>query len=1372
VALLIAAGAALANAQAPSYTFLTLAGAPPGSPFWYAHALAVGSDGMIYVYDSSHFVIRKVTPAGQVSIFAGKLDNYGSTDGVGTDARFGLGYGIAVSSQGNVYVADTFHGLIRRITPDGTVTTLAAAGFQMPAGIAADAAGNVYVGDWSYTVRKITPDGVVSTLAGLAGSSGNVDGVGSAARFGAPNSLAVDAIGTVYVSDAANHSIRKVTPDGSVTTLAGLAGPPAFVDGVGSAARFTYPGALTIDGSGTLLVGDACAIRTVTPDGTVTTIAGGPSTCGTTDGGSGSAAQLEVDGPNAIGIDARGTVYFLQANQEHPALRMLTPDRVVTTLLPDNGSPGLVDGPGQTARFSYPAGVAFDSGWIYEVDAMTIRTITAAGLVSSLQLIDAARGVTVGAGDLAYATVGCGIQTITAAGTVTTLAGTVMSVGPDACGAIDGTAGTARFNRPTGVAIDSAGTVYVADTGNNTIRTVTAQGMVTTLAGLAGQTGSTDGTGSTARFNAPAGLAIDRNGTLYVADSGNHTIRMVTQTGVVTTVAGRAGQSGSTDGARTTARFNGPYGVATDGSGNLYVADTGNSTIRMIAPNGTVTTLGGVAGSPGHADGTGAAATFSSPKGIAVDDTGTLYVADTDNHTIRLGLIGTATAPVITTQPAAQSAAAGQDAQFTVAGSGFPSPSYQWQVSSNGGSSWAALIYDSWPYTGTFTPTLTVKQATTAQTGYQFRCVLTNVAGTATSSAASLTVYGINLTPTSLSFGAVKAGAAGDLTAVTPAQNVTVTFLGPSSSWTVTADQPWIQITGGAGTGAGGFNVAIINPDNVIGGSTSLTASVTATSGNGLQATLTVALKVRLTGTGVPLIGQIDTPVQNATGVAGSIAVTGWALDDVGVASVQIFRNCLAFENQANCQVVGGYNVVYIGDAVFLSGARPDVEGGFSTYPHANRAGWGFLLLTNFLPHVTGQRQYGGQGDISLYAFATDVEGHTTLLGRAWRVAGTLDGDHVPTTITLANDTMARPFGVIDTPAQGGTVSQTLANSGWALTPDSNEIADNSDIFIPTDGSTIAVYVDGVLVGHAAYNQCRGTVGNPVPAGLYCNDDVSNVFGNLAPQPVFTERTWNPTRYRNLDAGRAPIAAFEIDTTALTNGLHTIGWTVTDSAGRVDGIGSRFFTVFNSGASSAVTAQEVAGAAGRPSTSAGAVGPASARGERNGVNRRDGDRASDSVRPERPSATAAASKDDLTALQVAPAQPRANARALGQFALSSADVFARTGFDPRAPLEPLVADDDGVRRVQIAELSRLELQLGAGIQAGYLVANGTLRDLPPGSRLDAATGRFTWMPGPGYLGTYRLAFVCGDDQILVDVTIAPPARPARRPDGGTRRRDR
>ncbi len=216
-------------------------------------------------------------------------------------------------------------------------------------------------------------------------------------------------------------------------------------------------------------------------------------------------------------------------------------------------------------------------------------------------------------------------------GAVTTLAGTAGS-----SGSADGTGAAARFTNPTGVAVDAAGTLYVADQSNNTIRRITQAGVVTTLAGLAGSPGSANGTGAAARFNAPSGVAVDAAGTLYVADQGNHTIRRISAAGVVTTLAGSAGSPGSANGTGAAARFYAPYNVAVDAAGTLYVAEFNNNTVRRVTAAGVTTTLAGTAGSPGSADGTGAAARFNAPTGVAVDAAGAVYVADYSSHTIRV----------------------------------------------------------------------------------------------------------------------------------------------------------------------------------------------------------------------------------------------------------------------------------------------------------------------------------------------------------------------------------------------------------------------------------------------------------------------------------------------------------------------------------------------------------------------------------------------------------------------------------------------------------------------------------------------------------------------------------------------------------------
>src|SRR6185436_3909057 len=221
------------------------------------------------------------------------------------------------------------------------------------------------------------------------------------------------------------------------------------------------------------------------------------------------------------------------------------------------------------------------------------------------------------------------IRKITAAGVVTTLAGT-----GGVAGSADGTGAAARFNFPASVGVDAAGNVYIADASNNTLRKVTPAGVVTTLAGTANTFGSEDGAGANARFNRPQGAAVDSVGNIYVADSRSCTLRKITGAGVVTTLAGTAALAGSADGTGAAARFDFPIGVAADSAGNIYVADSANQALRKITVAGVVTTLAGITRVRGGADGIGTNATFSEPQGLAVDSAGYIYVADWSGNTI------------------------------------------------------------------------------------------------------------------------------------------------------------------------------------------------------------------------------------------------------------------------------------------------------------------------------------------------------------------------------------------------------------------------------------------------------------------------------------------------------------------------------------------------------------------------------------------------------------------------------------------------------------------------------------------------------------------------------------------------------------------
>ena len=321
------------------------------------------------------------------------------------------------------------------------------------------------------------------------------------------------------------------------------------------------------------------------------------------------------------------------------------------TLAGSAGISSTTNGTGSAARFSEPFGVSVDTaGNIYVADAgngYSIRKVTSAGVVTTLAGLAGSSGSTDATGSSArflYPT-GVAVDTaenvfvadtsnhtirkVTSAGVVTTLAGTAGSRG-----STDATGSAARFNNPYGVAVDSAGNVFVADYNNHTIRKVTSAGVVTTLAGTAGSSGSTDATGSAARFYNPIGVSVDTAGNVFVADYFNHAIRKVTSAGVVTTLAGSAGISGSTDATGSAARFNYPNGITVDTTGNVFVTDR-NHTIRKVTSAGVVTTEAGLAGAAGSNDGLGSTARFYLPFGITVDTAGNVFVADYGNRTIR-----------------------------------------------------------------------------------------------------------------------------------------------------------------------------------------------------------------------------------------------------------------------------------------------------------------------------------------------------------------------------------------------------------------------------------------------------------------------------------------------------------------------------------------------------------------------------------------------------------------------------------------------------------------------------------------------------------------------------------------------------------------
>ncbi len=514
---------------------------------------------------------------------------------------------------------------------DGTGS---AAQFSAPRGVAVDSAGNVYVADsGNHTVRKVTAAGVVSTLAGTAGAAATTASVPSG--FNEPFSVAVDSSGTVYVADTNNGAIRKISASGVVTTLAGGNGP-GYADGVGAAAKFKEPRGIALDSSGNLYVADYenNVVRKVTATGVVTTLAGGYDTPGTVDGQGANARFMSLNG---IAVDSAGNVFVADAGSR--AIRKITASGLVSTFV----------GGGTTAQFGEPRGVVVDSSgnvFVADYSAHVIWKVTAAGVVSKVAgtaptpgstdgstaaLFNAPSGIALDSANNLYVadTSNNTVRKISPAGTVSTLAGLAGR-----SSSTDGKGAEARFEEPYAVATDGT-YVYVADHTDHTVRKISADGTVTTLAGKAGSFGATDATGANARFNAPMGIAADSSGTVYVADTGNASVRKISAAGVVTTLAGTSGAKGSTDATGSAARFSAPAGVAVDGAGNVYVVDSEASTLRKITTGGEVTTLAGRAFANGFTDGNGTSARFSVPYDVTVDVSGNLYVIDRNNHAIR-----------------------------------------------------------------------------------------------------------------------------------------------------------------------------------------------------------------------------------------------------------------------------------------------------------------------------------------------------------------------------------------------------------------------------------------------------------------------------------------------------------------------------------------------------------------------------------------------------------------------------------------------------------------------------------------------------------------------------------------------------------------
>lgn len=482
-----------------------------------------------------------------------------------------------------------------------------------------------------------------------------------------------------------------------------------------------------------------------------------------------------------------------------------------------------------------------------------------------------------------------------------------------------------------------------------------------------------------------------------------------------------------------------------------------------------------------------------------------------------------------------------------------------------------------------------------------------------------------------------------------PAQEFRVSNTGTGAlNWTAAKNVSWLTCTPSSGINGATIEVTI-DPTGLGNGTYNDTITISDPAATDSPKMVTVYLTVKSASQNQATLGSFDTPDDNST-VRSSIPVTGWAVDDVGIEKVEIWRDPAAGEGSA---------LIKIDEANLVDGARADVEASFPDYPGSYKAGWGYMMLTNFIPNT---------GPFKIYAIATDASGKQTTIGSK--------------TITLDNDGAFKPFGAIDSPGQGGTASgASFINWGWVLTPQPNSI--------PTDGSTINVFVDGQPVGKPTY-------------GLY-RKDIANFFPG----------------YNNSNTASG---YFALDTTQFNDGVYTIQWSAMDTGGNSDGIGSRFFTIQNSGTNR--TAQRQTG--------------------RTHMHTHLFRQASD----------------------------------LDNVPFSRSPVSVKTGYNLDAAPQALQRNSrsDGSFSTAFRQLGRLEIHLTAGnesksngpgstVYLGYLEADGELRPLPIGSRLDSQNGVFYWHAAPGFYGEYELVFLEFKGTVrskrLINVTILPYTDPVK-----------
>ncbi|MGE0131649.1 MAG: Ig-like domain-containing protein [Blastocatellales bacterium] len=631
-------------------------GIPATAASIYGNDLAFDSAGNLYVALFS--TVRRITPDGLIRTIAGSGETgYGGDGGPATAAKFHTIRSLALDNAGNLYIADSFNGRVRKVAINGIVTTFAGGGNGPigdggpatsatlgPTGVAVDAAGNVYISDVNNArIRKVNPQGVISTVAG--GGSGIAapwgdGGSATEATLLNPSGIAIDSAGDIYIADEGHQRIRKVTAStGVISTVAGGGSRFDPYENVpATRAWLNEPSDIAFDSSGNLYICDHrdSRIRKVTAStGIINTFAGGGS-------------RVPADGMppteagfgflNGVALDQVGNVYFCEPDRY--AIRRVsaapadpTPPAIQITS-PASGAVIIASNRVTISGTATDNLVISHISWVNALGGSGSASGSGAWEIKDAVLKNGVNRFTITVWDNAGNSASATIDVIYNPGVfITRIAGTGIRGGD-----IESGSAAVQLWSPETVAVDSSGNLYIADTGNHRIRKVARDGVITTFAGN-GQLGSRGDGGQAvnAELNSPSGLAIDQSGNVYIADTNNHRIRRVAPNGIISSIAGAGVDDfGGDGGPATQARLDTPMGLTLDKTGNLLIADAGNNRIRKLNLNtGVISTAVGNGYGSGGDGGAAANAALFFPTGAAFDGAGNLYVSDTGNHRIR-----------------------------------------------------------------------------------------------------------------------------------------------------------------------------------------------------------------------------------------------------------------------------------------------------------------------------------------------------------------------------------------------------------------------------------------------------------------------------------------------------------------------------------------------------------------------------------------------------------------------------------------------------------------------------------------------------------------------------------------------------------------